>query len=99
MAKKKTVHKTDLIKQLAQVEGISLKDSHSIVNSFIELIKANLKKGKDVNIQRFGHLAPKKMKARTGRNPQTGEKIKIPARTVISMHLSQEVRDMLREEK
>lgn len=99
MAEKNKIYKSDLIKQLAQAEGISIKDSRSIVNSFIELIKANLKEGKEVTIQRFGHLAPAKMKARQGHNPQTGEAIEVPARTVITMHLSSEVRNMLREDK
>lgn len=99
MADKNKIYKSDLIKQLAQTEGISIKDSRSIINSFIELIKANLKEGKEITIQRFCHLAPMQMKARQGHNPQTGKPIKIPARTVVTMHLSSEVRNMLREDK
>lgn len=99
MAKKNVIRKTDLIEQVAQLEGISLKDSRSIINSFLELIKGNLKEGKAVAIQQFGHFSIKEMKARKGHNPRTGETLELPARTVVSVKLSKEVRNIAQEEK
>ena len=60
---------------------LSKKDAANAVSAAIETIKKNVKKG--VTLVGFGTFKIVKRKARTGRNPQTGEKIRIKAKNVV----------------
>jgi DNA-binding protein HU-beta len=71
------MNKGELIEAVAQDLGSSKAMAEQAVNSVLNNIKKNTKKG--VNIIGFGSFAVTKRKARTGRNPQTGETIKIKA--------------------
>ena len=72
------MNKADLIEQVAKKCNFTKKDAATAVDTTFELIKKNTKKG-GVNIVGFGSWNVSKRKARMGRNPQTGESIKIPA--------------------
>lgn len=74
--------KQDLIEILSKKVGCSKKEAAHCLNVLLEGIKKALSQGKDVVLTGFGTFTVVKRKARTGRNPQTGEKIKIPARKV-----------------
>ncbi len=69
--------KSELVKELAQEKNISLKDSESIIDIFIEEITLSLKRGDRVELRGFGSFAARHRKARKGRNPKTGESIEI----------------------
>jgi len=71
------MNKGELIEAVAKDLGESKALSERAINSVLETIKKNTKKG--VNIIGFGSFTVAKRKARTGRNPQTGEKMKIKA--------------------
>jgi nucleoid DNA-binding protein len=73
--------KADLIEAVAKVTNTK-KAASAAVGCVIESITKALKKKDEVTLVGFGTFAVKKRKARTGRNPQTGEKLKIKARTV-----------------
>ena len=70
-----------LIAEVAKKAGLSKKDAGNAVNATIETIKKNVKKG--VTLIGFGTFKVVRRKARIGRNPQTGEKIKIKAKNVV----------------
>ena len=72
-------HKTDLINSVATKTGLSKKDADAAVGAFLEAINESLKSGETVTLIGFGTLSVVKRAARTGRNPQTGKEIKIPA--------------------
>lgn len=73
------MNKAELIAALAEQTGISKKDADASVNAFVEIIQKELKKGEKVAIAGFGTFDVSTRKAREGRNPHTGESIKIPA--------------------
>ncbi len=74
--------KADLVEKIAKDAGISKAAAEKSVNAFIEGIKASLKKGQPVTLVGFGTFSVSKRAARKGRNPQTGEEIKIKAKKV-----------------
>ena len=71
------MNKAELIEKVAEVTGLSKKEGESAVNAFVDVIQGSLKKGEKVAIAGFGTFDVSHRKARTGRNPQTGEEIKI----------------------
>jgi len=75
------MNKGQLIAEVAKKAGLSKKDATNAVNATIDAIKKNAKKG--VTLVGFGTFKIVKRKARTGINPQTGEKIRIGAKNVV----------------
>lgn len=72
------MNKAELIDQVAKRCNFTKKEAATAIDTAFDLIKKNTKKG-GVNIVGFGSWNVSKRKARVGRNPQTGEEIKIPA--------------------
>ena len=73
------MNKAELIEQIAKSVGASKAECERVLDTTIDLIKKNVKKGDEVKLVGFGTFTKAKRKARTGRNPQTGKAIKIPA--------------------
>ncbi len=74
--------KAELVEKVAKDAGISKAAAVKALDSFIDGVVKNVKKGSKVALVGFGTFSVAKRKARTGRNPQTGEPIKIPARKI-----------------
>ena len=75
------MNKSDLIKELAETLG-SQTEAQKAVNGFINAVSKALARKEDVKLVGFGTFKTHKRKATTGRNPQTGETIKIKAKNV-----------------
>ena len=75
------MNKADLIEAVAGVTSTK-KEAAAAVDCVLDAITKALKKKQDVTLVGFGTFSVKKRKARSGRNPQTGEKIKIKAKNV-----------------
>jgi nucleoid DNA-binding protein len=73
------MNKTELIESIAKDAGLSQADARKAVESFVATVEKSLKKGDDVALTGFGKFSVTKRGARTGRNPQTGEPVKIKA--------------------
>ena len=73
------MNKADFVAQVADAAELSKADSARAVDAFIEVVKQALKKGVDVTLVGFGTFSVRKRAAREGRNPQTGDTIKIKA--------------------
>ena len=73
------MNKNDLVSKVAESADISKQKAASAVDAVIDAIKGSLKKGEDVRLVGFGTFSVSKRAATTGRNPRTGEPIKIPA--------------------
>jgi DNA-binding protein HU-beta len=73
------MNKAQLIEKIASETNVSKAQAETILDCAIENIKKSVKKGDDVKLVGFGTFTKAKRKARTGRNPQTGKAIKIPA--------------------
>ncbi len=73
------MNKQDLVSKVADKADISKIKAAAAVDAVIDAIKASLKKGDDVRLVGFGTFSVSKRAATTGRNPRTGEPIKISA--------------------
>lgn len=71
--------KVELITVIAESCDVKKKDAEAMLNSFIEVVEKQVKKNDKVTIPGFGTFELSKRSARTGRNPKTGEEIKIAA--------------------
>jgi DNA-binding protein HU-beta len=74
--------KTDLINRMADSAGISKVAASKGIDSLLHGVVNSLKKGQKVSLVGFGTFTTSKRKARIGRNPRTGDEIKIPAMRV-----------------
>src|SRR5579875_1887888 len=76
------VNKMELINKVAEKTGLKKKDAELAVNSVFDTIEEALAAGEKVQVIGFGTFETRSRAARSGRNPQTGEVIEIPASTV-----------------
>ncbi|WP_447640062.1 MULTISPECIES: HU family DNA-binding protein [Chitinophagaceae] len=76
------MNKAELIATVAEGASISKAQANAAIDSFTEAIQKTLKKGDKVTLVGFGTFSVSKRKARKGRNPKTGEAIKIKAKKV-----------------
>jgi DNA-binding protein HU-beta len=74
--------KADLIASIGKEAKISKASAEKALNAFSNTVMKALKKGDKLTLTGFGTFSVVKRKARTGRNPQTGKEIKIPATKV-----------------
>ncbi len=74
--------KADFVDKLAAKSGLTKKDAAAVVDSFVDVVTDALKKGEDVQFTGFGKFYVQAREARQGINPQTKEKINIPATKV-----------------
>ena len=75
--------KADIISRMAEGAGITKAQAEKAMDGFLEAVKDGLKDGGRVTFVGFGTFSVSERKARTGRNPKTGEVIQIPeSRTV-----------------
>ncbi|MEC9492031.1 HU family DNA-binding protein [Flexistipes sp.] len=74
--------KTDLVAKMAEKSGLSKTATEKALNAFQETVVDAVKKDDKVTLVGFGSFEQAQRNAREGRNPQTGEKIKIPATKV-----------------
>ena len=76
------MNKAELISKIADDAGITKSQANATLDSFVEAVTKTLKGGGKVTLVGFGTFSVTKRAARTGRNPQTGEVIKIKAKKV-----------------
>lgn len=74
--------KSDVVDAIAKATGLSKKDTDAVVSEFTTVLEDALKQGKEVLIHKLGAFKVTQRQARVGRNPKTGEEIKIPATKV-----------------
>ncbi len=90
------MNKEQLVERVADKTGATKKDAMDVLNSALDLVTATLKKGDKVTLVGFGTFLVRKRKAREGRNPQTGAKIKIPAKRVPAFSAGKELKSAVR---
>lgn len=71
--------KADLVNAIAEQAGLSKADAEKALKAFTGAVTQALKAGEKVSLVGFGTFSVGQRAARTGKNPQTGAKIKIPA--------------------
>jgi DNA-binding protein HU-beta len=85
------MNKADLIEKIAKDSKCSKVAAAKMIDSMTTNVTKSLKKGERVTLVGFGTFSVSKRKARTGRNPQTGEPIKIAARKVVRFKSGKEL--------
>ena len=90
------MNKTELIAALAEKAEVSKKDAEKLLNAFVETVQDAVKADDIVQLVGFGTFESKARAAREGKNPQTGEKIKIAACKVPAFKAGKAFKDMLK---
>jgi DNA-binding protein HU-beta len=87
------MNRAELIEALAKETGLTKTTCENLMGAFITTVEKQIKSKDGVRLVGFGTFTTAKRKARTGRNPQTGDTIKIPARTVPVFRAGQALKD------
>ena len=90
------MNKSELINYISEDAKISKSAAEKAINSFMSNIRATLKKGQSVTLVGFGTFTISKRKARSGRNPQTGETMNIPAKKVPKFRPGKDLREAVK---
>ncbi len=80
--------KADLVRAISQETGIILSDTKMIVDALLSNVNKSMVRGEHIEIRGFGTFKNKKRKARTARNPNTGEIVRLPERIVPTFKFS-----------
>jgi integration host factor subunit alpha len=88
--------KAEIVQALyTKVGGFSRKESADLVDLVFEMIKETLGRGEKIKVSGFGNFVLRDKRQRPGRNPQTGEPIKITERRVLTFKASQILKQIL----
>lgn len=90
------MNKADLGDKVHQLLGGTKTQAEQVVEMLIETITAALKKGDEVSIAGLGIFSTKMRPARTGRNPRTGESIKVPSMRVPKFRAAKALKDAVK---
>ena len=86
---------TQMVRELAESTGVNNKTAKQFVTTLSEMAVRETKKNGMFVIPGIGRLVRVERKARTGRNPATGESIKIPAKKVVKFRVAKAVKDAI----
>ena len=87
--------KAELVAEIAKKSKLSKADAERAINSFVDAAKKTLKKEGRLALAGFGTFVVSKRKARKGRNPRTGETIKIKASKVVRFKAGKALKEKL----
>lgn len=88
--------KADIVERVYDnLGGLSKKESAEIVELVFETLKTTLEQGEKIKISGFGNFVVRQKKERVGRNPQTGDEIKIAPRKVLTFKPSQVLKNAI----
>ncbi len=90
------MNKAQLIEAVAKATQVTKVDAEEVLNAALDTIKKSVKKGEDVTLVGFGTFTKAKRMARSGRNPQTGKEIMIPAMTVPKFRPGSEFKEAIK---
>ena len=88
--------KAELTAFVADKAGITKKAAESAINAFTEGVSTSLEKGEPVSLLGFGSFKVAGRAEREGRNPRTGDKIKIPAAKVVKFTPGKALKDRIK---
>jgi DNA-binding protein HU-beta len=90
------MNKTDLIEEIADKANASKSEAQRFFEAFEDVVTSELKKGEDIQITGFGKFYVQKREAREGINPQTKEKMNIPASKVPKFTAGNSLKDAIK---
>lgn len=89
------MNKSELVNAISEKTGSSKKASEASLNAITEIISEELKKGEKVQLVGFGTFEVRHRAARKGKNPQTGEELRIPASIAPSFKPGKALKDII----
>jgi len=89
------MNKTELVDAIAKQSGLSKKDAEKALKAFTEVVGDELKAGNKVQLVGFGTFEVSERAAREGRNPQTGETMKIAASKAPKFSAGKALKDLV----
>ncbi|HEX7112995.1 MAG TPA: HU family DNA-binding protein [Mizugakiibacter sp.] len=89
------MNKAEFVSAVADSTGMTKADAGRAVEAMLETVKKCLKKGDDVSLVGFGTFTVRKRAARSGRNPRTGQTIKIKASKVPAFKAGKALKDAI----
>ncbi len=87
--------KADLVNRIAQEMDIPKQEAEEGVNLFFHSIKEAILKGEEIEIRGFGSFRFRKRTSRSGRNPRTGEPVKVPPKKVLYFKPSKLLKELI----
>jgi DNA-binding protein HU-beta len=97
MKQRNDMTKADLIEKLSDRLGLAKIEAEKYVEGFLQEITGCLKRGEAVRVPGFGTFKVARRKARTGRNPKTGEPLEIPESCTAKFSQSSQLKGLLSE--
>lgn len=89
------MNKAELVDTMSKETNLTKKDIETVLNSFVNVVSNELAKKEKVQLVGFGTFETRERSARTGRNPQTGEELKIEASTVPAFKAGKALKDIV----
>ena len=89
------MNRTELVAAMAEVSGVSKKDTEAVLKAFTEVVSNELKKGEKIQLIGFGTFEVSERAAREGRNPATGEAMQISAAKAPKFKAGKALKDMI----
>jgi len=92
------MNKSQLIEALAEEIGVSLREADTITSTVLDAMAETLAEGGSIEIRGFGSFVVKEYATYFGRNPKTGEKIKVPPKKLPFFKVGKELRERVNSE-
>ncbi len=91
------MNKAELVAAMADKADLSRKDAEAALKAFTDVVAEELKKGEKIQLVGFGTFEVSERAAREGRNPQTGDKMIIPASKAPKFKAGKALKDLVNE--
>lgn len=91
------MNKADLVAAMAEKAGVSKKDAEASLKAFTDVVAEELKKGEKIQLVGFGTFEVSERAERTGRNPQSGKEMVIPASKAPKFKAGKALKDIVNE--
>lgn len=91
------MNKAELVAAIADKAELSKKDAEAALKAFTDVVTEELQKGEKIQLVGFGTFEVSERAARTGRNPQTGEEMTIPASKAPKFKAGKALKDLVNE--
>ena len=91
------MNKAELITAMSEKAELSKKDAEKALKAFTDVVAEELKKGEKIQLVGFGTFEVSERAARTGRNPQSGKEMKIPASKAPKFKAGKALKDLVNE--
>lgn len=85
--------KSELLAALAEQTGLKKTEVSSVMESLVNTVYKTLKKDKKIKLEGLGVFQLKDRKARVARNPRTGEMVNVPAKKVVKLRVTKDIKE------